>query len=229
MRFDKNSHYWNMALNILLSLGFKPLEKRLAEVRYSKEVVKKAKDVFDSLELDNKPVIAINPFVAWPTRTWDKDNFVKLIEILHKNYNIILYGGPDAKKTEQYILNKLNKKGIKIKSVIGKLNLKESIYFLKFVDLFVTGDSGPMHFAFLMKTPTLALFGPVNPLHRLPIDFKKYKIFDYLWYCDYKPCKSLYNYEFEYTNKEMEGLKAIPVRDVIKKIEHFFNSNKRFY
>ncbi|AEH06050.1 glycosyltransferase family 9 protein [Methanothermococcus okinawensis] len=229
LRFTKNEHFWNMSLKIAKSLGINDLEEKLIDIDYSEDVKRNAKKAFDDLKLDSdKKTVIINPFVLWKSRKWDDDNYIELIEKIHGDFNIVLYGGPDSLKSVEYIQKKLNEKGIYIKSVAGKLKLKEAFYFLKFADLFITSDSGPMHFAFLMGAPTLALFGPVNPLYRLPKNFKKYKIYDYLWYHDFKPLKKFYNYEYEYINKEINGLKAIPVEEVKNKIYGFFEKGE-FY
>ena len=229
LKFIKNEHYWNMALKIAKSLGIDNLEEELIDVDYSKSVKRNAKKVFDDLKLDkNKKTIVINPFVLWESRKWDENNYVKLIEQIHNDFNIVLYGGPDSLESVEYIQKKLKEKNINVKSVAGKLKLKEAIYFLKFADLFITSDSGPMHFAFLMGAPALALFGPINPVYRLPKNFKKYGIYDYLWYHDFKPMEKFYNYEYEYINKEVNGLKAIPVEEVKNKIYGFFEKGK-FY
>ncbi len=229
LRFTKNEHYWNMALKIAESLGIEDLEEELITVDFSEYIKKNVEMVVNNLKLDkNKKIVVINPFTLWKTRMWDKDNYVKLIEEIYKDFNIILYGGPDAVETVNYIKNKLKQKGIFVEDVAGKFNIKEAMYFLKFADLFITSDSGPMHFAFLVKTPTLALFGPVNPIYRLPKNFKRHGIYDYLWYNDYKPLKKFYNYEYEYIDKDVEGLKAIPVEDIKNKIYKFFENGK-FY
>ena len=229
LKFIKNEHYWNMALKIAKSLGIDNLEEELIDVDYSKSVIRNAKKVFDDLKLEkNKKTIVINPFVLWESRKWDETNYIKLIEKIYNDFNIVIYGGPDSLKSVEYIQKKLNEKNTNVKSVAGKLKLKEAIYFLKFADLFITSDSGPMHFAFLMGAPALALFGPINPVYRLPKNFKKYGIYDYLWYHDFKPMEKFYNYEYEYINKEVNGLKAIPVEEVKNKIYGFFEKGK-FY
>jgi len=218
--FTKNEHFWNMALKIAKTLGIdeKYWDNELIEVDFSDTIKKRVKKIYASLNLDtNKRTIALNTFSLWKTRRWDKDNYVKLIEKIYRNFNIILYGGSDAIETSDYIEKKLKTKGISVKNVTGKLKLKEAIYFLKFIDLFVTPDSGPMHFAFLMRTPTLALFGPVNPLFRIPKNTKNYKI-DYIWIKDYINLEKEYNYEYEYIEKNISNLKLISVSDVEKKI-----------
>jgi ADP-heptose:LPS heptosyltransferase len=54
---------------------------------------------------------------------------------------------------------------MRVKPVVlaGKTSLKELCFLFKKVDLMVTCDSGPMHIAAAMGTPTVALFGPTDP------------------------------------------------------------------
>jgi len=229
LKFTKNEHYWDMALKIAKSLGIGNLENELIDIDFTDNVKRNAKKLFDGLKLDKtKKTIVINPFVLWESRKWDENNYVKLIEQIHDDFNIVLYGGPDSLESVRYIQKKLNEKNINVKNVAGKLKLKEAIYFLKFADLFITSDSGPMHFAFLMRAPTLALFGPVNPMYRLPKNFKKDGIYDYLWYHEFKPLNKFYNYEFEFIDEKINGLKAIPIGEVKNKIYNFFEKGK-FY
>ncbi|MCB1084861.1 MAG: glycosyltransferase family 9 protein, partial [Chlamydiia bacterium] len=48
-------------------------------------------------------------------------------------------------------------------SVAGKLSVRETAALIEKCALFITNDTGPMHLAFAMRTPTLALFSPTNP------------------------------------------------------------------
>ena len=155
----------------------------------------------------------------------DENNYIELIEKLFSKFNFILTGGPDSADLNNKIQNELDKRGVIIFNMTAKLNLKESICFMKKFDLFLTADCGPMHFALMMRTPTLALFGPVNPNYRLPYDFKKKAKYDYLWYLDYAS-GSEYDYESEHMEDEMVGLRSISVDDVEKKILKFFKDGR---
>lgn len=213
-KFLKDEHYWNMSQKIGDILGLKRINQ-LPEIKYSSKIVKSAKSKLKT----RGTKIFVNPGVLWESRRWNEQNYVDLIEKLHKKFKFVLYGGPGDIELCTRIKNKLAKKNIIIESIAGKLNLKEAISILKNANLFLTSDAGPMHFAFLMKTPTLALFGPVNPQFRLPKENKGK--FDSVWFNDYEKCK-LYNYEYETYDKHLNGLEAIPVKDVEKKILNYF-------
>ena len=40
--------------------------------------------------------------------------------------------------------------------------IDELIYYISALDMFVTGDSGPMHLAAAFEVPTVAIFGPTK-------------------------------------------------------------------
>lgn len=224
LNFDKSVHFSSNSLKILESLGLK-VDTDLVDVDFDSKLKIKVKKFYDSLKFDKKKkVIALNSYVLWGSRRWDENNYIGLVKRLHNKFNFVLVGGPDAIELNTKIENELLKNGIVVKNITGKLKIKESVYFTKFVDLFIASDSGPMHFALLMKTPTLAFFGPVNPMHRLPLKSKGKS--DYLWYKDYDDCK-MYDYESEHIEEKLNGLKAISVSDVEKKVLKFFK-DKRF-
>jgi ADP-heptose:LPS heptosyltransferase len=51
---------------------------------------------------------------------------------------------------------------------VGTLSLEESVAALEQMDLFIGIDSGLLHAAGAVGTPTVGLFGPINPKLRLP-------------------------------------------------------------
>ncbi|MGE0792836.1 MAG: glycosyltransferase family 9 protein [Candidatus Woesearchaeota archaeon] len=215
LKFDKNGHFSYMALNIASSLGLN-LEKSLIKPKFSEKTKQNVQKFVNSLNLDKKKTIALNPFVLWESRRWDEKNYIKLIEKLNNKFNVILYGGSDAVDLNQEIEQKSK---YKLYNITGKLNLKESLEILNYVDLFISADAGPMHFAFMMNIPTISFFGPVNPNQRLPIINGKNKAF---WD---KP-KQMYNYESEYIDYKLNGLNKIKVENVYKEINKFFKEGR---
>ncbi len=54
--------------------------------------------------------------------------------------------------------------------VAGELDLPGLAALLSRLDLLVTGDTGPMHLAAAVGTPTVAVFGPSDPVRYAPRD-----------------------------------------------------------
>ena len=57
----------------------------------------------------------------------------------------------------------LIKKGVKnYQNLSGKISISELIKHISNLDLFITGDSGPMYVSAAFKVPTVAIFGPTK-------------------------------------------------------------------
>ncbi len=82
-------------------------------------------------------------------------------ELLRKGYHPIFLGGPQ----DVEIGNEAAKLArLKNSSLCGKLSLNALAVLMQELRLFITPDTGPMHLASWLKTPTLNIsVGPVNP------------------------------------------------------------------
>ena len=122
--------------------------------------------------------------------------FVELIEnllnnIKDKNINIFLIGSPSEKKyLEDEIYNKLNNKnGVFLTAGIFSLNA--SIYLLSKFDLFITTDSGPLHFAYAQNVNIISIWGPGSYWHYGLLNYNKEINLSSNVYCS--PCLYLTN------------------------------------
>ena len=59
--------------------------------------------------------------------------------------------------------------GVPVIDASGALDLPALAALLARLDLFVTGDTGPMHLAAAVGAPVVALFGPSNPARYGPL------------------------------------------------------------
>ena len=77
----------------------------------------------------------------------------------------------------------------RVLNLAGVFNLREAAALIDRLDILITPDTGPLHVAAAMKTPTIALYGVANPsssnpnfdtkIHKIiKADFKNYKGFD---------------------------------------------------
>jgi len=110
------------------------------------------------------PIIGVysGPFDNVTERQWPIDRFVVLCDtLLKKGYQVILIGN---KNEEEYIFKSLiNKMKYKPIMLAGKTTIKQLAIMMEIIDVFISSDSGPIHFASAMGTPTIALFGPGSP------------------------------------------------------------------
>lgn len=139
------------------------------------------------------PIVLINPNSSdiFPLRKWPLPYFAELCQRLLQEVpacRLVVTGvaseGPDAR----YILEQVqNSRCI---DFTGKTSFGELLALYSIVDLMVTNDSGPAHFASLLALPTLVLFGPETPRLYSPLGTRHRDL-----YADFacSPCVSVYN------------------------------------
>ena len=103
-----------------------------------------------------------------PERRWPEEHFAKLIQLVLSEFPevvIFLIGAPSdlpfvtklhallASEDQRRVLN-----------VAGKFSLPELSALLQLSALLITNDSGPLHLAEALATPTVSFFGPETPM-----------------------------------------------------------------
>ena len=111
-----------------------------------------------------KPILGLNPGASYGSaKRWSTGEFGKVAEILSKSYDIIIFGGLNDKDDALKIQNYLIQKGVSnFQNLSGRTSLTELIYYISNTDLFITGDTGPMHIAASFQIPTISIFGPTR-------------------------------------------------------------------
>ncbi len=119
--------------------------------------------VKQSKDKKNK-VLGISPGASYGVaKRWYPKEFADVAIDLSSKYDIIIFGGPGEKDIAKDIEKYLIEKGVdNYKNLTAKITIKELISQIANLDLFVTGDSGPMHIAAAFQIPTVAIFGPTN-------------------------------------------------------------------
>jgi len=110
--------------------------------------------------------IGINPGAAYGSaKRWTKEGFVKVASSFSKEFEIVLFGSTKEFDICNYIEKELIKSGVKnLTNLTGKTSIRGLIENIKSLDLFLTGDSGPMHIAAAFQIPTVSIFGPTRHL-----------------------------------------------------------------
>ncbi len=112
----------------------------------------------------DKPTIGINPGASYGSaKCWYPEKFAAVAMDLSKDYDVVIFGGPDdidmAYDIEKYLLKH---KIINYHNTAGKTSIEELINKISELHLLITGDSGPMHLAAAFSVPTVAIFGPTK-------------------------------------------------------------------
>lgn len=161
------------------------------------------------------PVIILNANIGdlLPIRKWPSENFVKLGNMLLKEYpdaTLILSGSSKEKKETEKIASGI-KKSV---SMAGRTSLRELITLYHVADILITNDSGPGQFSALTPVKSVILFGPETPvLYGEPGAGRKIIASDLI--CS--PCVNVYNHR-QSSCKTGECLKSVTVENVFSAV-----------
>jgi lipopolysaccharide heptosyltransferase II len=113
--------------------------------------------------------IVVNPNASdlMLERRWPAENFVALLEHLaHEGRQCVLIGAANEAAYVAALLGRLSPEARPhMIDTSGRLTLGELFALIGGARCVVTNDTGPMHFAFALRRPTVCLFGPVDPVH----------------------------------------------------------------
>ncbi len=118
------------------------------------------------------PILALAPTANWGGKCWPIDRFAALAQRLTApgaplaNARIAVFAGPGERDMALPLLESMAPE--RRIDLAGKLDLLTAAACLGAADLFVGNDSGLMHIAAAMGTPTLGLFGPSREEHYGP-------------------------------------------------------------
>jgi len=97
----------------------------------------------------------------------------------------------------------------------GKTSLHQLAYLMTRMKLFISNDSGPLHLAAAMKTPTIFFYGPETPNLYGPWGESNTVFYKHL---ECSPCINIYNAKRIDCRRGAECVKRITVEEVTAKI-----------
>lgn len=107
-------------------------------------------------------VIGINPGAAYGSaKCWLPERFRALAEDLIKDPStyVVFYGDSSQREMINGIAHNL---GPQVINLAAKTTLRELMAFISLSNVFVSNDSGPLHIAYALKIPVVAIFGPTS-------------------------------------------------------------------
>jgi heptosyltransferase-2 len=117
-----------------------------------------------SSDVGQMPILGINPGASYGSaKRWYPEEFAKVASGLSDKYDIVIFGGPGEVDMAADIESGLQQYGVtNYQNLAGNTTIPELINNISNLDLFITGDSGPMHVAAAFQVPTVAIFGPTK-------------------------------------------------------------------
>lgn len=111
-------------------------------------------------------LIAVNLGTTWTTKRWEVVNFIEVIQQITRllpEAKVVLTGS----HAEQRLTEALPA-SLPIINLVGRTSILQLGALLERCDVCLTCDSGPMHIAAAVGTPTVSLFGPTDPVRHRP-------------------------------------------------------------
>ncbi len=103
-----------------------------------------------------------NPGTFMPTKRWPADRFARLIDEMVRRFQVkvLLVGGPGDEEVINDVISQIQSPAV---NLVGKTTFKQLAAVLQRCQLFIGGDSGPLHIAAAVGTSTVGIFGPSDP------------------------------------------------------------------
>jgi ADP-heptose:LPS heptosyltransferase len=114
------------------------------------------------------PIVGLHASGGRAIKQWDTDRFAYVANRLvrERRARIVLTGGPSDRPLVDRVKAALPSRAVV--DVSDESDLLVLAALLERLDVFVTGDTGPMHLAAAVGTPVVAVFGPSDPARYAP-------------------------------------------------------------
>lgn len=112
------------------------------------------------------PCLVTHPGAGWQTKRWSPKHYAELCRRLHEDFgfSVVLSTGPREEQLRDDFLGTLGS----VPSVAPKMDQLQLQEAVRVADLFIGPDTGPMHLAVALGTPTIAVFGGSDPVRNGP-------------------------------------------------------------
>ena len=113
-----------------------------------------------------RPVVALAPGAVGPSKRWPGASYGELARrLIAQGYDVWVLGGP----REAPLVRIIADAAPEVRDLTGT-DLRNAILALAAADVAVSNDSGLMHVAAAIGTPTIGIFGPTSPWHWAPLN-----------------------------------------------------------
>lgn len=150
-------HVVDHYLKILEPLGIVAPEVKF-KLPETAESAKFARRSLQQLSLEDAPFAILNPGAGWPSKLWPADRYGKVARHLYDQHGVrslAVWCGSAERALAQRIVNTSNFAAMLAPST----TMPQLAALARHARLFVGSDTGPMHLAVAVGTPTISLHG----------------------------------------------------------------------
>jgi ADP-heptose:LPS heptosyltransferase len=143
---------------------------------------------------EGQPFLAVNPNASelCLERRWMPERFARVVDALlveNPSMRAVFVGSPGEAAYTQSVIDRC-RQADRVVNLAGGVKVRELAELLRAAHLLLTNDSGPLHLAAMVGTPTVSLFGPETPTLYGPVGPRQ-QVFYSGVYCS--PCINVYN------------------------------------
>ena len=190
--WDEGTSWYRQNVELLGTIfPGKPLPNRIEPYNFLlPEDRRVGQEVLKGLGLSDarRPFIAIHPSAGRAIKQWEVEKFAALADRLIDVTSgaVILTGAAADRELVEHVAMRCKTAP---QTLIGGGGLRGFAAFVEQLDLFVSGDTGPMHLADAVACPGVAVFGPSDPRRYRPESGENLTVVRNPLYCS--PCNMI--------------------------------------
>ena len=115
---------------------------------------------------DDRPLVALAPGAVGPSKRWPSASYAEVAARLSRDgASVVVIGGPGEAK----LAAEISAGDPAVRDLTGP-DLRNAILALASANAAISNDSGLLHVAAALGTPTVGIFGPTSPWHWAPLN-----------------------------------------------------------
>ncbi|MFH1594358.1 MAG: lipopolysaccharide heptosyltransferase II [Candidatus Omnitrophota bacterium] len=162
LKQEGKKHESEYTLDLLETIGIRAKGRELFLPLNDRDI-KNIENTLSEYHLGREALlIAVNPGASCPSKRWRPESFAKVCDGLAEKYKARIIIAADASNSRfaDILAGKMRYEPV---NLAGKTTVGELAALLSKCDLFISNDSGPVHIACAIGTPTISIFGRGDP------------------------------------------------------------------
>jgi ADP-heptose:LPS heptosyltransferase len=124
----------------------------------------RATSLFEALGLSSarRPLVGVHPSGGRTVKQWDPARWAEVAARLEREFGatVVVTGSEGDRPLAEAVARRLGGKAV---NLTGRLGVDDTMAVIAGLDLFLSPDTGPMHMACAVGTPSVTVFGPSDP------------------------------------------------------------------
>jgi ADP-heptose:LPS heptosyltransferase len=123
-----------------------------------------ARQLFETLHLaERRPRVGLHPSGGRRVKQWPIERWAEVASRLQREHGatILVTGSEADRPLASALVERLPQPAV---DLTGRLTVRETLAVIAGLDLFLSPDTGPMHMACAVDTPSVSVFGPSDPV-----------------------------------------------------------------